>query len=197
MTSALRKERRRSQIQSETLAAARKLLKTEGPEALTIRRLAEALDYSPASLYEYFASKEQITLALRQQIRQELLRRLQKLNSDTFTPPDYLKAICNEMLTFRLNTEHNIILTLPLPQESYQTLPDDVIQIRNFFDNALQRLKLKGLNEEKQRLKAIFMLRAMLEGIASITLRGELPKQATTAQHMGDEMLNILIKGWE
>lgn len=197
MTSMLRKERRRSQIQEETLAAARKLLKTEGPDALTIRRLAEALDYSPASLYEYFASKEHIVAALRQQVRLELLHQLHKIDANSFSPKDYLKDICREMLTYRLNAEHNSILSLKLPPESYKTLPDDVIQIRQLFDCALQRLKLKGLEKENQRLQAIFMLRALVEGIAGITLRGELPEQAVSAQHMGDEMLNILIKGWE
>ncbi|MDP1835409.1 MAG: helix-turn-helix domain-containing protein [Chlamydiales bacterium] len=197
MTSTLRKERRHSQIQSETLAAARKLLKTEGPEALTIRRLADALDYSPASLYEYFASKEHIVVALRQQIRLELLSQLHKIDSESLTAEDYLKALCKEMLTYRLDDEHNTILSLKLPPESYKTLPDDVIQIRTLFDKALQGLKLKGLKEEKQRHKAIFMLRALVEGIAGITLRGELPKQAISAQYMGDEMLNILIKGWK
>ena len=50
--------------QREILAAARTLLTTEGVEALTVGRIAKALDIKPPSLYKHFAGKREIEAAL-------------------------------------------------------------------------------------------------------------------------------------
>lgn len=42
------------------LDAAREIIAEEGPAALSMRALADRIDYSPAALYEYYASKEEI-----------------------------------------------------------------------------------------------------------------------------------------
>jgi AcrR family transcriptional regulator len=46
------------------VAAALDLARTEGVEAISMRRLAQALDTGPASLYVYFANQEQLRNAL-------------------------------------------------------------------------------------------------------------------------------------
>jgi AcrR family transcriptional regulator len=45
-------------LRSETLSAARKLIKEEGYQRLTIRKLAQRLECSPMALYSYFANKQ-------------------------------------------------------------------------------------------------------------------------------------------
>lgn len=60
-------ERRYSKKQQEILNAAHALLKEQGVDGLTMRALAEKMDYSPAALYKYFPSKEAILQGLRQQ----------------------------------------------------------------------------------------------------------------------------------
>lgn len=50
--------------QQEILAAARELLAREGAEALTVGRLAAALDIKAPSLYKHFASKREVEVLL-------------------------------------------------------------------------------------------------------------------------------------
>jgi len=63
MTSKLR-ERYRSELRSATLAAARDLIKNEGYEGLTLRKLAQRMQCSPMALYTYFADKQALLTAL-------------------------------------------------------------------------------------------------------------------------------------
>ena len=42
------------------LGAAREIAAQEGWQAVTIRRVAEKIEYSPPTIYEYFESKESI-----------------------------------------------------------------------------------------------------------------------------------------
>ncbi len=60
-------ERRYAKTRRQILAAAHKLIKKKGIEGLTVRALAEAMDYTPAALYRYFQNKEEILEGLRQE----------------------------------------------------------------------------------------------------------------------------------
>lgn len=195
MASEERKQRRRAQVRKEMLAAAVKILKAEGAEALTIRRLAEVLAYSPAALYEYFASKEEIVRALRQQIRTQLLRNLRKLDLNALNPEAYLKAFCVEILSFRLKEENHCIMSLPIGRITLDELPEEVLELRDFFDAALARLGFDGLKSAEQRQHATLVLRAFLEGIAGITLRAELPN--VKVEEFCGEALSLLLRGWK
>ncbi|MBX5458144.1 MAG: TetR/AcrR family transcriptional regulator [Thermogemmatispora sp.] len=58
------RERRRARTKQLILSAAEEILNEKGPEALSMRELASRIEYSPAALYEYFGSKEEIITAL-------------------------------------------------------------------------------------------------------------------------------------
>ncbi len=60
-------KRRSAKKQQEILAAAHDLIKEKGIEGLTMRSLAEKMDYSAAALYKYYGNKEDILEGLRQQ----------------------------------------------------------------------------------------------------------------------------------
>lgn len=59
-----RRERRRLATRQEILQAARELLLEVGPDELTVRQVARRADFSPASLYTYFSSRDEIVSAL-------------------------------------------------------------------------------------------------------------------------------------
>lgn len=52
--------RRRQQIRERILAVARQIFETEGPQAVTMRRVAAAADYSTMALYGHFADREDL-----------------------------------------------------------------------------------------------------------------------------------------
>ncbi len=58
------RERRAQRTRDAILDAARQIISKQGVDALSIRSIADAIDYSPAGLYEYFGSKEEIILAV-------------------------------------------------------------------------------------------------------------------------------------
>ncbi len=64
MTLQKRKERYRSELRADTLSAARELIREEGYQGLTIRKLAQRMECSPMALYSYFADKQALLTAL-------------------------------------------------------------------------------------------------------------------------------------
>ena len=59
-----RQERDREAVQRSILDAARELFVSEGFQNVSIRKIAERIEYSPAAIYGYFAGKDDIFFAL-------------------------------------------------------------------------------------------------------------------------------------
>jgi AcrR family transcriptional regulator len=59
-----RHEREREAVARGILDAARELFVAEGYQNVSLRRIAERIEYSPAAIYGYFPSKDDIFLAL-------------------------------------------------------------------------------------------------------------------------------------
>jgi AcrR family transcriptional regulator len=59
-----RRERERAEFREEVLAAARKIVLEEGFDGLTMRKIADAIEYAPGTIYLYFESRDAIAFEL-------------------------------------------------------------------------------------------------------------------------------------
>lgn len=66
-------ERRRQRVRAAILDAAERVYSQEGDSGFSIRRLAEEIDYSPAAIYKYFGSREELLEELREAFFERLM----------------------------------------------------------------------------------------------------------------------------
>src|ERR1700742_691332 len=59
-----RRQREKENLRQRIVDAARKIVVAEGFDALTIRRVAEAVEYAPGTLYLYFENRDAIAREL-------------------------------------------------------------------------------------------------------------------------------------
>lgn len=78
-----RREREKQITRQAILSTSRKIVQEQGWSALTIRKVAELIEYSPSMIYEYFGSKEEILLALLRVGADELAEAMQKACLET------------------------------------------------------------------------------------------------------------------
>ncbi len=89
-----RQERDREAVRRSILDAARDLFVTEGYRNVSIRKIAERIEYSPAAIYGYFASKDDIFFALAEEgFRLLYGDRAQYTALDELPPLERLRAI--------------------------------------------------------------------------------------------------------
>ena len=62
MGSEERRQREQQELKQRILATAREIARTEGWSAVTLRKIADRIEYTHAALYSYFANKEQLLL---------------------------------------------------------------------------------------------------------------------------------------
>lgn len=60
MASVQRRDREKAEFREEVLRAARAIVLSEGFAALTMRKIAEAIEYAPGTIYLYFESRDAI-----------------------------------------------------------------------------------------------------------------------------------------
>lgn len=83
-------ERRRRKVRANIVEVAERVFAEEGEEGLSMRRLAEAIDYSPAAIYKYFKSKEELLEEITEHFYERLGERLdasvesERFDKDTF-----------------------------------------------------------------------------------------------------------------
>ena len=73
-------ERRRRKVRDAIVKAAEEIFAEEGAEGLSMRRIAERIDYSPAALYKYFDSKEALVHEIREMFFERMLRRMEQVS---------------------------------------------------------------------------------------------------------------------
>lgn len=79
-------ERRRRRVRESIVQAAEAIFTEEGEQGISMRRIAERIDYSPAALYKYFDSKQALFDEIREQFFARLLTRMQAVGPSAGPP---------------------------------------------------------------------------------------------------------------
>jgi AcrR family transcriptional regulator len=59
-----RREREKNELRSRIMDAARELILEQGVEAVSMRKIADRIEYSPTAIYQHFADKEALLRAM-------------------------------------------------------------------------------------------------------------------------------------
>lgn len=103
------RERRYLRTQQAILQAARAIIAEEGADKLSMRAIADRIDYSPAGLYEYYGSKEEIVREVSLQGHRTLKRYLAAV--DQQVPEDqYLVDLGMAYVRFALQNPDYFLL---------------------------------------------------------------------------------------
>src|SRR5881409_3586168 len=100
-----RKAREREELKQQILDAARELFVREGYENVSMRKIADKIEYSPATIYTYFQDKDEILDCLCEetflQLHTHKLAAVHKMQGDT------LEALRTGMETYiRFGLDH-------------------------------------------------------------------------------------------
>src|SRR6476469_6046893 len=88
-----RSDRERHELRQAILTASRDIAAREGWQAVSIRKVAEQIEYSPPTIYEHFTSKEALLVELMREGFQLLMERVQAGNHTAASPAARIRAI--------------------------------------------------------------------------------------------------------
>ncbi|MEJ2543446.1 MAG: TetR/AcrR family transcriptional regulator [Calditrichaceae bacterium] len=102
-----RRERDRERRKNEIIDAAEKVFFKNGFENATVENIAEEAEYSKATLYLYFSSKEELYFAVCQRAEGKLFKEVDKAISKVDGTFDKIKAFLSAFVDFQQkHTDH-------------------------------------------------------------------------------------------
>lgn len=96
-----RRQRNRNEMRQSVLGAAQRLVTERGIEGLSLRGIAREIGYSPAAIYEYFESLEDIVLSLYYEGTEGLTGALDKCCENLPSDANSLTALLRLAYAFR------------------------------------------------------------------------------------------------
>ena len=116
-----RRARHKEGIREEILDAARTLFVKEGYEHVSIRKIAEKVEYAPGTIYLYFRDKAEILDRICQETFSKLAKRMAAINRDPANPLDGLRRGLRTYVQFGIDNPHHYIVAFvqakQIPQE--------------------------------------------------------------------------------
>lgn len=117
-----RRERAKSETRDKILDAARELFVTEGYEGVSMRKVADKIEYSPTAIYVHFADKNELF----HELCREDFTRLQQVMASTemsSDPIERLRQIGRRYVDFGLHFPHHYVFMFMTPHPAHE--PDE------------------------------------------------------------------------
>ena len=130
------REKRRARTRDSILEAAMQIVMQHGVEALSMREIAERIEYSPSGLYEYFSSKEEIIAELVNEGFARLTARLEHgIHGETALSrlqeagKVYMQFALQEPQVYLMMFNHKSLTPFPLTEVEQNTAYSKLFQI--------------------------------------------------------------------
>jgi AcrR family transcriptional regulator len=112
-----RRIREKESLRQDILGAARELFVHEGYENVSMRRIAEKIEYSPTTIYLYFQDKDELLNNICAETFEELIRRLEMDSAGESDPVKRLKSGLRRYIEFGLENPQDYRLTFMVPHD--------------------------------------------------------------------------------
>lgn len=170
-----RKLRQKEEVYTSILRAAWKIVETEGWQALSIRKIAEAIEYSAPVIYDHFANKEAILFEFTRQGFQLLNDELSKARAVADSPEQQLVAMADAYWNFAFSNKEYYQLMYGLGMPTCETVKQ-IAEVHSFTELIMDSIKgliAKSNNTETDAFLKLHTYWSMLHGLISINMMGK------------------------
>jgi len=165
-----RRLRQKEEVRSSILATAWQVVKDEGWQSLSIRKIADAIEYSVPVIYDHFENKEAIMLEFAREGFRLLSKRIQKAKEKSNDPAEQLKAIADTYWNFALKNKEHYQLMYGMGMQGCEI--EKCFPERGSFRNAvlepIETLISKSKNPDINPCLKYFTFWSILHGLISI-----------------------------
>ncbi|NJD52006.1 MAG: TetR/AcrR family transcriptional regulator [Candidatus Methanoperedens sp.] len=186
-----RKENEKSEMKELILKTAMKLFLDKGFNNITIRNIAEKIEYSPATIYLYFKNKDEILYTLRKEGFEKLYE-WQKTSLNINDPLERLIKHGEAYVLFALeNPEYYDLMFMmrsPVKNTTETNFYDIGLKSYELLKNNVNECMILGLFPRMNVDIVAFSLWSYVHGVASLIIRSR-------GIMFPEEQVNNIIKG--
>jgi AcrR family transcriptional regulator len=194
-----RKQRQKEEVYDSILKAAWNLVMEEGWQGMSIRKIAEAIEYSIPVIYDHFENKEAILKEFTRQgfglLNQDLIRAAKKETN----PVDHLKSVTFAYWNFAFENQQFYQLMYGMGMPGCETVNEmqEVRALTETLRNTIVCLhKDKAINEADSfvKMKSFW---SMLHGLVSIHMMAQEKEIPDLNDPVLNESVNNFLAGFK
>lgn len=190
-----RKEREKADMKEMITTAAMKMFLEDGYAKTSIRNIADAIEYSPGTIYLYYKDKDELLYEVQRQAYMQLLAAF-KAGATSKDPLEKLQQLGKIYVSFGLqNPElYDLMFIIRAPMNVDDNLHENNGgETFDYLLNCLDDCIKENLLIFKTPLQAALQVWAMMHGLVSLNLRCRL-KFMTPDQESIEMMLNQAVE---
>lgn len=172
-----RKEREKAEMRELILTTATNLFLERGYDQVSMRNIAEAMEYSPATIYLYFKDKNELLYALSEAGFRKFFAEFQSLSSQE-DALEQLRELGRIYIRFALSNPvyYDLMFIMRGPMESHHT--DEKWELgmssHRILTQVVARCVEQGYFRGKDPNRVAFMTWAFVHGVVSFKIRGRM-----------------------
>ncbi|WP_304236531.1 TetR/AcrR family transcriptional regulator [Jiulongibacter sediminis] len=173
-----RKEREKEEMKVKILEAAKKLFLGKGFEKTSIRNIADAIEYSPGTIYLYFKDKNELLFNLHVEAFNGLTKELSNIDPE-LSPIDALEVMGEQYIKFAFeNPElYELMFVMEAPMESLECKEevwDDGMKAFDLLRFLVDRCQKDGYLATYEVDDASLMIWSFVHGLVTLKSRKRL-----------------------
>lgn len=172
MTEKTRRDREIQELRDKIIKQSWKIIVDEGWQALSIRKIAEAIEYSTPVIYRYFENKEAIIEYFSKEGFNILFNEMNSLTRCELDPAEKLRRIANTYWKFAATyiQHYRIMFGLGIPACETINSSVEMQDTSNFMIQAIDEILVASANTTTDRLLKLKTFWSTLHGFVAIEL---------------------------
>ena len=191
-----RRLREKEKVRAAILTTAWQLVKEDGWQSLSIRKIADAIEYSVPVIYDHFESKEAILVHFAEEGFRLLTKKIQQAKEKFAEPVDQLKAMADAYSNFALKNKeyYQLMYGVGMACCEGEKCQDD----KEGFDYFVMESIKAAMSKSKQPVGNVCLkyhtFWSILHGLVSIKIMGNSPVSGELNKMVLDDAINGFIK---
>ena len=193
-----RRERQRREVRGGILAAAREIAASEGWRAVTIRRIAGRIEYSPPVIYEHFGSKDEILLELVRLGYADQLETLESVLVKAKGLEETMLGMADAWMDFAFDSPdlYQAMYGLGGAPFAAETQSEGE-KIADVVGNVLEKLLQEYGNKAEGIEGKVTLLWSTVHGLVALTMVGRIPGGEKQARKLARQAAHDYLTAWQ
>ena len=169
-----RRLRQKEEVRSAILSTAWQMVKSDGWQSLSIRKIADAIEYSVPVIYDHFENKEAILFQFAKEGFCLLAKKMKTAMDKASNPEDQIKAMADAYWDFAFKNKEHYQLMFNLGMAGCMTercMPEKA-DFRNLLLEPISSLLSKNRSTNVNACLKYHTLWSVMHGLVSIKMMG-------------------------
>lgn len=192
-----RKSREKEAFRKLIVATAHDIVAQQGLQRLTMRTIANTIEYSQSKIYEFFKNKDQLCEVLFEEMCEKLLEITKNIPKE-LNPEQYLTELIMKSVEFHNAFPHSDeLFTLVCFGPDRFKIPDIYREMEQYPIDAIRNLKSPHIQSDEDVFIALDVIRCFKIGISNLMSTETSIQGKKRIYNLAENVVSLLLRGWK